>query len=81
MGGRCWYIEAVREGFHQKEGGGSSNHLMIPGERKMHIGVVSTFNEGSGILSVDLVDGRSKTIDLKKHGIRFVLDKQKRPRA
>ncbi|GAB2260926.1 hypothetical protein Droror1_Dr00011781 [Drosera rotundifolia] len=46
-----------------------------------HRGVVSTFNEGSGILSVDLDDGRSKTIDLGKHGIRFVLDKQKRPRA
>ncbi|GAB2300161.1 hypothetical protein Dimus_034201 [Dionaea muscipula] len=43
-----------------------------------HKGVVSEVSKGSSMLSVDLDDGRSKTIELGKQGIRFVLDKQKR---
>lgn len=43
-----------------------------------HKGVVSDVIEGTSILSVDLDDGRAKTLDLGKQGIRFVPQKQKR---
>lgn len=43
-----------------------------------HKGVVSDVIDGTAMLSVDLDDGRAKTVELGKQGIRFVPQKQKR---
>lgn len=43
-----------------------------------HKGVVSNVIEGTSMLSIDLDDGRAKTLELGKQGIRFVPQKQKR---
>ncbi|XP_021736150.1 uncharacterized protein LOC110702701 isoform X1 [Chenopodium quinoa] len=47
-------------------------------DNSWHKGVVSDVIEGTAMLSVDLDDGRAKTVELGKQGIRFVTQKQKR---
>lgn len=49
-----------------------------PSDNSWHKGVVSDVIEGTTMLSVDLDDGRAKTVELGKQGIRFVPQKQKR---
>ncbi|KAK3016161.1 hypothetical protein RJ639_007701 [Escallonia herrerae] len=43
-----------------------------------HKGTVTEFFEDSSTVSVALDDGRAKNLDLKKQGVRFVAQKQKR---
>lgn len=49
-----------------------------PSNNSWHKGVVSNVIEGTSMLSIDLDDGRAKTLELGKQGIRFVPQKQKR---
>ncbi|XP_021852386.1 uncharacterized protein [Spinacia oleracea] len=49
-----------------------------PSDNSWHKGVVSDVIDGTAMLSVDLDDGRAKTVELGKQGIRFVPQKQKR---
>ncbi|KAL5827369.1 hypothetical protein ACOSQ3_019211 [Xanthoceras sorbifolium] len=49
-----------------------------PSENSWHKGVVSDAIEGTSKLSVTLDDGRLKTLELGKQGVRFVSQKQKR---
>lgn len=46
-----------------------------------HRGLVKDVNEGKSTVSVSLDDGRAKNLELGKHGIRFVSQKQKRGNA
>lgn len=46
-----------------------------------HKGVVANVIEGTSSLSVSLDDGKVKTLELGKQGIRFVPQKQKRSRT
>ncbi|XWS35524.1 hypothetical protein CRYUN_Cryun20dG0004500 [Craigia yunnanensis] len=47
-------------------------------DNSWHKGAVSDIIEGTSALSVMLNDGRVKTLELGKQGVRFVLQKQKR---
>ncbi|KAK4770620.1 hypothetical protein SAY87_031152 [Trapa incisa] len=49
-------------------------------DNSWHKGVVSDIVESKSALTVDLDDGRVKTMQLGKQGVRFVLQKQKRSR-
>ncbi|KAL2939909.1 Histone-lysine N-methyltransferase 2B [Bienertia sinuspersici] len=49
-----------------------------PSDNSWHKGVVSNVIEGTSLLSIDLDDGRAKTLELGKQGVRFVPQKQKR---
>lgn len=46
-----------------------------------HKGVVSDVIEGTSLLSVTLDDGKVKSLELGKQGVRFVSQKQKRSRT
>lgn len=48
---------------------------------RRHKGIVSNVIEGTSSISVDLDDGRTKTLELGKHGVRFISQKQKRART
>ncbi|XP_015881634.3 uncharacterized protein LOC107417540 isoform X1 [Ziziphus jujuba] len=50
-------------------------------DNSWHKGVVSDLIEGTSTLSVNLDDGRVKTLELGKQGVRFVSQKQKRSRT
>ncbi|KAF8396147.1 hypothetical protein HHK36_017760 [Tetracentron sinense] len=50
-------------------------------DNSWHKGVVTDMIEGTSTLSVHLDDGRAKTLDLGKQGIRFVSQKQKRSKT
>ncbi|OMP04927.1 Zinc finger, PHD-type [Corchorus capsularis] len=47
-------------------------------DNSWHKGAVTDIIEGTSTLSVRLDDGRAKTLELGKQGVRFVLQKQKR---
>ncbi|KAF7153315.1 hypothetical protein RHSIM_Rhsim01G0128500 [Rhododendron simsii] len=49
-----------------------------PSDNSWHMGVVKDVNEVKSTVSVSLDDGRAKNLELGKHGIRFVSQKQKR---
>ncbi|KAK2637037.1 hypothetical protein Ddye_031829 [Dipteronia dyeriana] len=49
-----------------------------PSENTWHKGIVSATVDGTSNLSVKLDDGRVKTLELGKQGVRFVSQKQKR---
>jgi len=46
-----------------------------------HKGVVTDVVEGTSKLYVALDDGKVKTLDLRKQGVRFVPQKQKRSKT
>ncbi|KAJ0982666.1 hypothetical protein J5N97_010921 [Dioscorea zingiberensis] len=50
-------------------------------DNSWHKGIVSNVIRGTSSISVDLDDGRTKTLELGKQGVRFVSEKQKRTRA
>lgn len=52
-----------------------------PSDNSWHRGLVKDVNEGKSTVSVSLDDGRAKNLELGKHGIRFVSQKQKRRNA
>uniref|UniRef100_A0A2P2JID7 Uncharacterized protein LOC105628719 isoform X1 n=3 Tax=Rhizophora mucronata TaxID=61149 RepID=A0A2P2JID7_RHIMU len=52
-----------------------------PSDNSWHKGVVSDIVEGSSMISVDLDDGRVKTLELGKQAVRFVPQKQKRSKV
>ncbi|KAF5952566.1 hypothetical protein HYC85_010510 [Camellia sinensis] len=49
-----------------------------PSDNTWHKGMVKDVTEDTSIVSVALDDGRAKNLELEKHGIRFVSQKQKR---
>ncbi|XP_031400521.1 uncharacterized protein LOC116210675 isoform X2 [Punica granatum] len=52
-----------------------------PSDNSWHKGVVTDIVEGTSTLSVDLDDGKVKTVELGKQGVRFVSQKQKRSKT
>ncbi|XP_030547435.1 uncharacterized protein LOC115753080 [Rhodamnia argentea] len=52
-----------------------------PSDNSWHKGVVTDIIEGTSTLSVDLDDGRVKTVELEKQGVRFVSQKRKRSKT
>lgn len=50
-------------------------------DNSWHKGMITDVIEGSSKISVDLEDGRSKTLDLANQGVRFVSQKQKRSKT
>uniref|UniRef100_A0A7N0T312 Uncharacterized protein n=1 Tax=Kalanchoe fedtschenkoi TaxID=63787 RepID=A0A7N0T312_KALFE len=48
-----------------------------PSDNSWHRGTVADVIEGKSKVSINLDDGRSKTVELGKHGVRFVPKKQK----
>ncbi|KAH7661756.1 Histone-lysine N-methyltransferase protein [Dioscorea alata] len=50
-------------------------------DNSWHKGMVSNVVEGTSSISVDLDDGRTKTLELGKQGVRFISQKQKRART
>ncbi|KAL3732693.1 hypothetical protein ACJRO7_029358 [Eucalyptus globulus] len=52
-----------------------------PSDNSWHKGVVTNILEGTSTLAVDLDDGRVKTVELEKQGVRFVSQKRKRSKT
>nr|DAD29717.1 TPA_asm: hypothetical protein HUJ06_031185 [Nelumbo nucifera] len=52
-----------------------------PSDNSWHKGVVTDVTESTSSLTVHLDDGRARTLDLGKQGVRFVSQKQKRSRT
>uniref|UniRef100_A0A7N0TXI6 Uncharacterized protein n=1 Tax=Kalanchoe fedtschenkoi TaxID=63787 RepID=A0A7N0TXI6_KALFE len=48
-----------------------------PSDNSWHMGTVADVSEGKSKVSINLDDGRSKTVELGKHGVRFLPKKQK----
>ncbi|GAB4828072.1 hypothetical protein Ancab_034987 [Ancistrocladus abbreviatus] len=61
-----------------KDAVGKRVEVHQPSDNSWHKGVVINVTEAASVLSVDLDDGRSRTVELGKQGIRFVPQKQKR---
>ncbi|KAK9283559.1 hypothetical protein L1049_011807 [Liquidambar formosana] len=64
-----------------KDAIGKRVEIHQPSDNSWHKGMVVDVIDGTSTLSVDLDDGRSKTLELGKQGIRFVSQKPKRSRT
>ncbi|ERN00866.1 hypothetical protein AMTRI_Chr03g139980 [Amborella trichopoda] len=63
-----------------KDAVGKRVEVHQPSDNSWHEGVVTNMIEGSSTLSVQLDDGRDRTLDLGKQGIRFISQKHRRLR-
>ncbi|XP_022756808.1 uncharacterized protein LOC111304502 isoform X2 [Durio zibethinus] len=68
-----WVLEKLG-----KDAIGKKVEIHQASDNSWHKGAVTNIIEGTSTLSVRLDDGRVKTLELGKQGVRFVLQKQKR---
>ncbi|XP_031273749.1 uncharacterized protein LOC116132240 isoform X1 [Pistacia vera] len=64
-----------------KDAIGKRVEVQQPSDNSWHKGVVTDTIEGTSSLSITLDDGRVKTLELGKQGVRFVPQKQKRSKT
>ncbi|GMH30639.1 hypothetical protein Nepgr_032482 [Nepenthes gracilis] len=64
-----------------KDAVGKRVEVHQPSDDSWHQGVVTNVAEGKSLLSVNLDNGRYKTLELGKQGIRFIPQKQKRQQS
>ncbi|KAF8403799.1 hypothetical protein HHK36_011905 [Tetracentron sinense] len=64
-----------------KDAIGKMVEVHLPSDNSWHKGVVTDVIEGTSTLAVRLNDGRAKTVELGKQGVRFVSQKHKRSKT